>query len=883
MRRKLTFATLLSLSVASPVTWALGVGDVEVRSSLDAPLEAVIPLVDVADLEPHLLKVSLAEATAFERAGLERTPLAASVDMAVRQRRGRWVVELTSERPVREPWLDLLLRFDWPDGRLLREVTLLLDPPNYDELPVLAGSPSRPAQVADPGPVPASSTTAGDSRSSATPSSDAGRGATWVGSGDTLWSVASRLRPDASIGMDQMMVALIEANPEVFPSGNINAMRAGHTLAVPSREAILSRSAEEADRIVAAMNQAWSSRDSGAPAPVSLQGAAVSRDVASAPVTQDGPSGGASSAPETAGAATEPDEPPRLTLLSDAELAAEAAARTAPDENEPAPPATALDPDIVAHLASPELALMSDASRLEARWQERRQALEAERDALHDELGGLREELDALRTQMAALLAERAAESSETAVVAPATDGRDDEREAPWWGAVYPAEAEGRLLLLGGAGIAALLGLWLLVRWRRHRHEPATAGSFATLSTVSPATAEPDARADMASMVGEAMAFDLQEQPSMPQAEAINEADIFMAYGRYDQARELLEAGIARDPSRQDLRFKLLTVCVEQGDRHAAEREARWLRDNAEPALVGEVERLMARQAPDGPASLEPSEPAPPRAFEADEPAGETPGRAAPAAEPEAPAGLTTRHAETAAGDDAREGETQAAAGAVEETPGDDQAVSPARDDDWPTLPMAFDTEPRQPSEDEGEWYPDEEGAAPTAGNDEAEPAPDGFDPAERAPNVIDYQPPALDPEPAAREETPMQPSVEFTPPDGAVSPGETTASAPVGPGEEPVEFEEAGDAGPGEPLPGLSPTPEEEWEVEEVAFPPLDDDNGRPFNADVAGDSLDEARQLMADGEKERARALLQRLLVESDDDELRNAARSLIDHHRL
>ncbi|WP_444677404.1 FimV/HubP family polar landmark protein [Halomonas sp. E19] len=380
------------------------------RSTLQMPLHAVIPLTDTVGLEPGLLRVSMASARDFEAAGLVRTPLVTGIRTAVNQAQGQWRVELASEGAITEPWLDLLLRFDWPGGQQLREVTLLLDPPGYDQLPVLVQAPVSVS-------VPPSPTTVASSPSSR-PVGAAARtptGTAWVASGDTLWNVATRLRPDSGISMDQMMIALVEANPEVFPSGNINAMRAGFALNVPSREAIAARTAQESREIVLAMNQAWAQRGRGAPVSVPLGGATSAVAMASAapgtveavPPAPDTGTAASQAAPGDAPQLVQPEPEPRLTLLSDAELAAEGEAAPAPATDLAEQAAVEQEPTLPVE----EQALSAEEQRLaelERRWQASQDALaevRVERDALQQELGGLREQMEAMREQLALLLA----------------------------------------------------------------------------------------------------------------------------------------------------------------------------------------------------------------------------------------------------------------------------------------------------------------------------------------------------------------------------------------------------------------------------------------------------------------------------------------------
>jgi pilus assembly protein FimV len=858
MRRKLSLAVLLSLSAVSPLALALGVGEVDVRSTLNAPLRAVIPLTDTAGLDPERLRVSVAGSREFESAGLLRTPLAASVRADVEVRQGQWVVTLASEREVREPWMDLLLRFDSPGGTQLREVTLLLDPPDYDSMPVLVSGSSRRSQpvaqvserIAQPAAEPVS-------RPSVTLASQPQTtGTAWVGSGDTLWSVAGRLRPDSGISMNQMMVALVEANPDVFPSGNINAMRAGHSLVVPSREAIASRTAAQADHIVQAMNQAWANRGSGAPARVplgppapaaeSVQVAAAATEAAErVAAAEPEPTPSALAAAATSAAADDTlDATPRLTLLSDEELAAEAARQEADAVGR------TLDADVLAALGSGELALGQGEPRLallEQRWQESNAALEevqAERDALQQELGELRDEVETMREQLAALLADGRADTGAgvgSVVVQP--EGQAEETR--WWGAVHPAAID-RNLLLGGAGLAALLGLWLWVR-RRQRHAAAGTGSVSMPSVVhgtppADVASSPSPAATMMPPLAPGMSIGDDEsqaretpRPAMPQAEAISEADIFMAYGRYDQARELLEAGLARDPERHDQRLKLLNVHVEQGNWQAAEEEMQVLAETGDSALLAEAARLMARRHADNDRAGV--------VREADEPTANEPHE--------------RRHAATSAGG-------MSSAITAEEAP----TAEPARDGgDAPTDSdgtadeVAFPPLARDREATEGAAAAYEPGGDGPSEEPQARPAQQAV-PIEW--DVIDYRPPRLDPEPAPRIETPMQPSIEFPRMD-AIDDSLSASESEPSPREEP-SLDEA-----------------EQWEVEEVAFPPLDRDNGATLGESAQWEELSEARRLLESGEVERARPLLQRLSQGAESPRLREEVEALITHYRL
>ncbi|SEK47785.1 FimV/HubP family polar landmark protein [Halomonas daqiaonensis] len=956
MKRKLTFAMLLSLSAASPLVLALGLGEPEVNSTLNAPLRASIPLTDTSGLEADLINVSVAGERAFSSAGLPRTPLAASVRMDVTRRQGRLVVDLTTERAVREPWIDLLLRFDWPGGQQLREVTLLLDPPDYDQLPALVPSSTSSRDVASS---PSSSSPASEpatrpvARTSSNDSGDPAR----VRNGDTLWAVAGRLRPDSGISRNQMMVALVEANPEVFPSGNINSMRAGFTLVVPPRDAITTRSPAEAERIVQAMNQAWANRGSGAPARVALGGSSdtTASAVASAPA-QEGASPESTDqvqpeAVETASSVASDDGDnvsgegeQRLTLLSDAELAAEGgtpvegeSAQQEDDETAGAPqgeeiadtslalPSGAegaegegpfIDPEVLALLqGSGGLTDDQRLLRLEARWRENRQALEAvrsERDELQSQLGNLREELDAMRDQLAALSAggQGADAAGSGGVVAPGSEP-ESTQQASWWGALYQGDT-GRNLLLGGAGLAALLALWALIR-RRRREESEPPAVFDEVRAVNPAT-------DGVVVPGtsQARSAEVQSQEraapvrtSMPEAEAINEADIFIAYGRHDQARELLESSLAQEPSREDLRLKLLGVQLKQGDHAAAARQAELLRAGGDPDVRAQVAQLMERHAhsapsaqgaettsdmPDERAVFPEADELPPRRFDDPDASDGAQADDEPVTDEASPRessediSATPAESEGASADTSSEPEKESSAGERDDPlaryrPPELEPEPNAQEGDVSQLEAvaAFDQdgEPARENERTEEaslesFGVTQEHGAPEKGGELEEPGehempsePEQPETAEEfstaslstrqaddGREVIDYNPPTLEEHYAPREETPMQPSVEFTP--SGAGDGDTADTVAGSKSESDVS---------------------EEWDIEEVAFPPLSQDNANFSAAASASSSLAEARRLLDAGAAAQARALLESLIDESDDPDARQEARELLD----
>ncbi|MEM9302695.1 MAG: FimV/HubP family polar landmark protein, partial [Pseudomonadota bacterium] len=212
-------------------SWALGVGEIQVRSKLNEPLRAEIELIYSDTSEAEGAAVQLASVEDFERVGLDPS-LAGNELMfnVVRNDQGNFVIEVTSLAPVVETFLDFLIEVQWENGRLLREYVILLDPPVTAPSPVqVAPLPSSepPAPIARPTTTP--STTPRTTR----PTRSTGGSDYTVARGDTLWEIARDYRPDDSITINQMMVAILRMNPDAFYENNVNALREGAILRIP--------------------------------------------------------------------------------------------------------------------------------------------------------------------------------------------------------------------------------------------------------------------------------------------------------------------------------------------------------------------------------------------------------------------------------------------------------------------------------------------------------------------------------------------------------------------------------------------------------------------------------------------------------------------------
>ncbi|MGO9935356.1 MAG: FimV/HubP family polar landmark protein, partial [Steroidobacteraceae bacterium] len=316
---------LMACLLSPSLSWALGLGEIHLNSALNEPLRAEIDLIAASPEELTALHASLAGKDLFTRYGIDRPPYLSSLTFTLgKSKEGRDVLVVRSNDAIPEPFVTFLVEVDWARGRLMREYTVLLDPPVYAPgekastaapvaAPVTAPAPQSPAPPAPvpappvaaspppgsplpgtsaepatavplPAPAPATPASSGGSsrarRSAAARASSAAPppaaapasaavsgpmlgGSYRVATGDTLSKIARSLRAESRPEMDKTMIAVYRANPDAF-GGNINILRSGAVLRLPGADDVAALNQSEAIGEVRRQMEAWRGAPSAA-------------------------------------------------------------------------------------------------------------------------------------------------------------------------------------------------------------------------------------------------------------------------------------------------------------------------------------------------------------------------------------------------------------------------------------------------------------------------------------------------------------------------------------------------------------------------------------------------------------------------------------------
>ncbi|RMN77480.1 Peptidoglycan-binding LysM [Pseudomonas syringae pv. papulans] len=227
----------VSLLTCSTLASALGLGEITLHSALNQPLNAEIQLLETGGLSNEDVIARLASPEAFAKAGIERVFFLNDLRFTPVLRGDRGVIRVVSSKPVTEPYLSFLVQLARPNGDLLHEYTVLLDPATSAQ--GLAATRSRNQQR------PA--TSASESRMPvAPPAAVQGKHYT-VASGDTLNGIASRLQgPGNKVSASQLADGIRSLNPQVFAAGAGSALKVGQDLLLPDAAVLPSAAAPAA-------------------------------------------------------------------------------------------------------------------------------------------------------------------------------------------------------------------------------------------------------------------------------------------------------------------------------------------------------------------------------------------------------------------------------------------------------------------------------------------------------------------------------------------------------------------------------------------------------------------------------------------------------------
>ncbi|MFA6229447.1 MAG: FimV/HubP family polar landmark protein [Rhodanobacter sp.] len=297
MNRSLKLSVLMALALGSSHVLALDLGQVQVKSTLGQPLLAEIPLHPADAAELKNLTVQLASGDEFTRAGIvggrPSIPLHFSV---VNSASGAKVIRITSTVAVDDPYLDLLIEVNGHAGKSVREFAILLDPPGLNSAPpaaVAAAAPTstvtRAKAAATPAPTrsaPATKPATPMPKAAARLAAVANNGEYGpVSSGQTLSGIARSTAP-SGVDVQQMMLALKQANPDAFYRDNINALKSGAVLRVPSAAEAQAMTLAAAIAEVSRQNSDWRAGTPGKPSVVA--DAATRANASSAPTGKAG-------------------------------------------------------------------------------------------------------------------------------------------------------------------------------------------------------------------------------------------------------------------------------------------------------------------------------------------------------------------------------------------------------------------------------------------------------------------------------------------------------------------------------------------------------------------------------------------------------------------
>ena len=550
--KAVTFATLLALGGTNAL--ALSLGRITVQSALGEPLNAEIDIPDINAEEAASLKVQVASPANFKSAGLDYSPVLTGLRMVLQKRPdGRSYLRLSSDRLVQEPFVDLILDAGWQSGRVVRNYTMLFDPPHMRPTPMaqpltatLPVPLAAPSSVTVPrlAPPPRSAAqaslperrqpaVAAEPKSAPAVAGSASRKVT-VRAGDTASKIA-RTHMLSNVSLDQMLVAMQRGNPNAFIEGNVNRIKAGAILALPTEKQVTAVSAPQASQIITAQSQDFNRYRLALASNANVTDlAAAERNVSGtikATVEDKKP---AAQIPDkltlSKGSVQSTTELEQLALARKAEDSAERAAQISQNTSE------------LNQLAQTAAALAAAGAAS----------------------GPANGSAAALAVAPASApgaekpVSPTLATIPPTIVPAPASGFLDELISNP----LLPASAASLLLLLAGLGFYKV----------RQRRKQAAADNDSFVESAFQAesffgnSGGQKVDTQESAVTSSAMVYSSSQLGAAEDADPLTEADVYLAYGRDMQAEEILKEALLKQPERVAIHQKLLAIYAKRED-----------------------------------------------------------------------------------------------------------------------------------------------------------------------------------------------------------------------------------------------------------------------------------------------------------------------------
>jgi len=613
----LASAASLAMLGLSLEAQALALGAITVRSALGEPLRAEIEVPQISSEEAESFQASLASPEAFRAAGVEYSPALAGARLSLQRRlNGQAYLRLVSDRPVNEPFLGVVIEANWATGRMVRDYTMLVDPPSRAAAPAptppqLAEAPppiTRPSvaeQVTRPARPDTSQARPAPSAQASRPQSLSadGGGRVTVRRGDTAYRIATNHLPEG-VSLDQMLMAMLRANPNAFIRGNVNLMKAGAVLDIPGTEQAQALSRGEASRSVAAQTRDFHEYRRGlaqnAPrteveaASQSASGqVSASVQESAAPAAADRltiSKGTADAASDTASAPSQAE-----TGLAQTRQAQEQAERIAELNRNIAELARLQNPAAGSEAAGGTPSIAVPAGAVPGA------SAAAASDSAPAATGATLAPVDAASAAASpgnAASAEDSASVAAADAASAASPGTTPAEPAP---APAPppspvakpaplnveepsfvdALKENPLLPIAGAGLLALLAAYGVYRSRQKKKDTAPLDSALTESRPqsdsffgSSGGQHVDTTSEKPSLSAAApssMMYSPSQIDTAGDVDPVAEADVYLAYGRDLQAEEILKEALRVHPGKVSIQRKLVEIYVKRRDARAVE------------------------------------------------------------------------------------------------------------------------------------------------------------------------------------------------------------------------------------------------------------------------------------------------------------------------